>query len=218
MDYTYVCNRLKLGAQRKNFDNELDWVLYKNKVVEDYLNDPNRRQRVRDKFHQLHDEREYRPFFRVGSYRKIYLAERQCNWMRAQGTLPERPLLSLEDFIIHLHWFKTTFTDTPEKIREDLASLDTYMKKDILDSVLYKDVYIGYMYRVTRRMTRYLLTGKVYSENRLTHRTYKELPFNEKYFTKRERDILKGDYIMRGIVRDRMRWYLDMRLREEPNA
>lgn len=204
---------LALGDSRtrKDFD-LLGWLSYKRETEQRYREHiKGTRWEKGDKFYQLHDRKDLKHYFYKGKYRRILLLEKLCNYFRLTGRLPEHLIISLEDFIVHLHWFKDTFQKDPETILSDLQTIDDYLYRDILYSVLYKDIHLYYRYRVSPRLLRYLTDGTINildrSRNKVTLRLNE---YNRKYFTKGEAHIIEeanGEPI--AIVRDRIRYYKD---------
>lgn len=196
---------------RKDFD-LLGWLSYKNEIENRYREHVKGTRYERgDRFYQLHDRQDLKHYFYKGKYRRLIILEKMCNRFRLLGVLPEHSFLPIEDFIVHLHWFKDTFNKEPEAIKEDLSSLDPYTYRDILYSVLYKDVHLRYMYKVSPRLLRYLSKGDILIGNRINGKgTQHLIGYNKKYFTKQEASLLEeanGEPI--AIVRDRVRYYRD---------
>lgn len=196
---------------RKDFD-LLGWYEYKREIEQRYREHiKGTRWERGDRFYQLHDRQDLKHYFYKGRYRRLILLERLCNYFRLIGKLPERPIISLEDFIVHLHWFKDTFTKDPETIMGDLQTIDKYLYRDILYSVLYKDVHIYYRYRVSPRLVRYLSEGIIGIMNRTKGKVTLRLSnYSKKYFTKGESEIIeesKDGYA--AIIRDRVQYYRD---------
>ena len=212
MEYGYVKRKLGLKESRADFETDLDWAVHKAKVIDAYIKDREATGYIyRSNFYKIHDLKDYKSYFKKSKYRRLILLEKMCDRFRATGILPDRPRLLLEDFIEHLHWYKDTFNKSYDEIQEDLSKLDKGLKEDVLYSILYKDVYIGYLYRVSPRLGMYLRTGAIYSKDRISGKSLKRIDgVSARYFTKGEMDIInKMNTCVVGVVRDRICWYKD---------
>lgn len=140
------------------------------------------------------------PSAKESEFRRLPVLERY--YRDTRGT----PNLSLEDFTIHYHYFRDTFTKTPDEIRDDLKALDTDTSNDILDSVFYKDIYVTYMYRIRRRLLIYLKKGILYTEDRVTHSLRRQVEGDPKrYFSLRELKCINAPNVC--LIRDRVQFF-----------
>lgn len=188
---------------RKDFGDFIEWNDYKRDTEEKYrkLQKGTFRDRT-STFYYLHDRLELKEWFRKKKVRRLILLERMVERLRLLGKLPERLYLSLEDFIVHWHWFKDTFIKEHPQIMKDLETVDNELYWDIYYSVLYKDVDVQYRYRVGLH-TR---AGKDCTINRVNNRVVSNLGEHQiKTYGKATYGHDEGDC----IIRDRVRYFKD---------
>lgn len=212
MDFSRLRKKLGITQTRKDFESDLDWNLFKRDTIERYKRDREARGYVfRDNFHKIFGGKDLLKLIKVRKYRRIILIERMCELLRLRGLLPEHTNICLEDFIVHLHWYKDTFEKSPEEIREDLKDIDNNLYWGIIDSVLYEGIDVIYRYRVSPHLIRYIKKGYVYSFDRVMGRPRRRLYGSTGNFFKGKdlRLVEKAKANELVLVRDRLMWYKD---------